>query len=203
MEIGTKIGFTKSVGVGITRPITPPLTTEEYGDLSITSAKLAFGTLEKIAEITPTSNITVIDITGLDIIAHKVYLLLCNFRNPTGVNTTYKIYVEGDYTDTNYYNQYIFVDGTTVSAARSNDPAFAYAIAGTDSPSVVWIFRGPGGFFKFLSLHSRHVGSSQAFELRFGSRTTSVTNITSIRIASSVTGGIGANSKVLLFKVSA
>jgi len=70
-------------------------------DDALSSRKLDLGTWEKIAEIKPTTDITQITITGLDLQTHKEYELIGFIKNPLTEYVRVRLYFNGDLTDAN------------------------------------------------------------------------------------------------------
>jgi len=153
-----------------------------------------------VAEVTVDADCDYIDFTGLDINTDKEYILFANIKNPTADNSVYYIFVEGDYTTTNYYTQYIYAAGTSVSANRPNNPQILYVTAGNGGMARVFITKDPDGYFRWESLANRDAPDTVRLVYYVGAKTATVSNITSIRIAASVAGAIGANSYFLLCK---
>jgi hypothetical protein len=171
-------------------------------DLGITPEKLSFGTWQKIVDITVSSDVTAIDITNLDINNDKAYILLYSSPNPTGSASNIYIFIEGNYTVTSYYSQYLNAGGTSVSAGRDNNPTFCIVPAYYGTSCIAFIMRTSDGRFKCYSIFGPNPGASIDINFRSVSTPGTVSNITQIRIASSITNGIFANARILLFKVS-
>jgi len=159
------------------------------------------GTLCPFRSYSASDNIDYVDFTNLDINTHKCYLLLASLVNPTNSGLRYVVFVEGDYTATNYYAQYCLATATGVSAARENNSALGGVFAGERCSIAAFFWVDPGGYFRWFSVNCRQTGSSVSAETRAGSKTAAVTNVTSIRIASDVAGGIGAGSRLMLFRL--
>jgi hypothetical protein len=141
-----------------------------------------------------------VDFTNLNINADKFYILFLSLRNPQTSDANYRCYVEGDYTDTNYYAQHFGASGTSVWGGRDNFPWFALGHASNRVCGILFVFRDPDGYFKYISYPTKYTGSTIELMFWAGSRTATVTNITSIRIYSPIAGGIGANSVLTLCK---
>jgi len=154
----------------------------------------------KIAEVSPTVDVDYVDFTGLDINADGIYVLYSTVGNPLTVGCIYYCFVEGDYTLTNYYNQYIYAYGTSLSANRINNPAIFYNFAGEGISVITYILRDLDGYFRFISFIPRRSGGAIEQLIRMGCKTATVTNITSIRIQASQSGGIKAGSRFTLCK---
>jgi len=142
-----------------------------------------------------------IDLTGLDLNAHKCYMLSLNLVNPTTSGSNYFIYVEADYTNTNYYNQGLFIAGTEISAGRDNNPLLGYLPAGERGAIIIFVWRDPSGYFRYLDKMVRQTGNVVTNASYTGTKTATVTNVTQIRISADVAGGIGAGSRVMLFRL--
>jgi len=156
---------------------------------------------EKIAEVLVDVDSDYVDFIGLDINTDFVYVLLVTFKNPTGLSTAYYAFVEEDYIVTNYYTEYVDADGTTIAAGRTNEPLCAGAPAGEQCSSFIYIFLDPDGYFRWTFFASIRPGASVFNRYGSGCKTAPVTNITRIRIQAERTGGIGAGSKLGLFRV--
>jgi len=168
---------------------------------SITTDMLNFATWEKIAEVTVAVNSDYVDFTGLDVNTDKFYVLYMALTNPTASESFYYLFVEGDYTLTNYYSQVLNVYGSSTGIERRNDPRVAIAPAGEGSFFEVVFTRDPNGYFRAVARGSWHTGSGIQFLQHGLCKTATVTNITSARLSASVTGAIGTGSKFILCKV--
>lgn len=155
---------------------------------------------QKVTEVDVSSDCDYVDFTGLDINSDWFYKILTTIKNPTASYTYYSINVEGDYTSTNYYGQYLLGNGTSASADRGNAAVFCSIESGDRFLSQVSISKDPDGYFRAFSVSSRNSGSSVKIESRAIVKTATVSNITQIRIQASETGGIGAGSKFILLR---
>jgi len=126
-----------------------------------------------------------IDLTGLDLNAHKCYMLSLNLVNPT----------------TSGYNQGLFIAGTEISAGRDNNPLLGYLPAGERGAIIIFVWRDPSGYFRYLDKMVRQTGNVVTNASYTGTKTATVTNVTQIRISADVAGGIGAGSRVMLFRL--
>jgi len=158
--------------------------------------------LKKVAEVDVAVNTTTITITGLDINTDKFYLLLFKTKNPTATDSHYYLFVEGDLTIANYYNQYIAGSGTTVSAARASGPSIIYVATGERGFCAIWLIRDPDGYPRYYSSITRYPGASITNVSRTGSKTATVINITRIDLQASVADAIGAGSKLIIYGAS-
>jgi len=153
---------------------------------------------EKISEVIPGSAVDYVDFTGLDINTDKVYILLVNIKNGTAGWINVRLHREGDYTDTNYYTQYLTADGGVISAGRLNEARLLGMPVSDALTAVAFIMRDPDGYMQVNILNLRERASSVVMENRCISSNNTTTNITSLRVSSSATGGIGANSVLML-----
>jgi len=151
-----------------------------------------------LAEVEVASDCDYVDFTGLDINRDWEYYLDVTVKNPTGSNSHCHLFVEGDYTATNYYNQYLTSNGTTITADRENRPSIGWLPAGWKGLLNVRITRDPDGYFRYNAVISRGTGSGQRAQFRAGSKTAPISNITSLRVSAQVSGAIGAGSRFIL-----
>jgi len=151
-----------------------------------------------LAEVEVASDCDYVDFTNLDINRDWFYILLFTVKNPTASGTRYFLYVEGDYTNTNYYNQQIWGDGATVGANRVNEASISYVLSGGRASGSVTITKDSDGYFRYFDNYSYKTGSSIQDVFRAGSKTAPVSNITSLRVAAEVSGAIGAGSRFIL-----
>jgi len=160
------------------------------------------GTWQKVAEVSPTTDVTEIDITGLDLDAAKFYMICYTLRNPTSSTTYYRICYNGDFTATNYYRQHMYASGTGLGAGRGNDNLIATIYAGVEYTSMSILSR-PAGQRPTWSptFYTSQRWSNLTIESYMVVYYTE-TNVTRITIRSDAAGGIAAGSKVIIFKVA-
>jgi len=151
-----------------------------------------------LAEVETTVDSDYIDLTGLDINSHWFYILFFTTRNATAESCPYQLFVEGDYTASNYFNQYIYASGTGIGANRENNPTVIGLSPGEIGHVTAFITRDPLGYFRYRSVISRNTGSAVALDSRSGSKLQTVGNITELRIAAGASGGISAGSRLVL-----
>jgi hypothetical protein len=150
---------------------------------------------------TATSNVTYVDVPGLDINSHWGYWFYVVMYNPQASSAPLYLYVNGDYTNTNYYNRYILASGTTVFTNLVNGPNIGGALAGERMACIGFLTLAPGGVPYALTYFPRRQGSSLEVAVQGWTYTVSVSNITSLRFASGVAGGIGTGSKILIYRL--
>jgi len=73
--------------------------------------------------------------------------------------------------------------------------------AGDRALLEITITKDPDGYFRYISKINRKTGSNIELVIRSGCKTTTIDNITSLRVQSNISGAIGAGSKFILFKV--
>jgi len=157
--------------------------------------------MEKVSEVDVSSDCTYVDFTGLDGNSAWFYKLFATVKNPTGSSTNYFLFVNGDTTETNYYSQCIHGNGTNVTAARYNNPVIVNIAGGDKALCETTITKDNDGYFRYFCSVSRDPASAVKLTIRNGSKTATITNITSLRVQTSVSNAIGAGSKFILFKV--
>jgi len=155
--------------------------------------------LDLITEVEVASDCDYVDITGLDINTHKFYLMIVKLKNPQTTSGELYIYFEGDYTDANYYSQATWADASSIYAARYNYPLIACNPDRNATVFSVIITRDPDGYPHAFAQEGRYVGADVMYCTAHVSKTNTVTNITEIRIASDVAGGIGAGTKIEIY----
>jgi len=151
-----------------------------------------------LAEVEVASDCDYVDFTGLDINRDWEYYLDIIIKNPTGSGCTYYLFVEGDYTITNYYQERVRATDTSLDSARVNTSTCGYISPGHGGLFNIKIAKDPDGYFRFTSVNNRRVSSSQELLIRAGSKTAPVSNITSLRVSADISGGIGAGSRFIL-----
>jgi len=149
-----------------------------------------------LAEVEVASDCDYVDFTGLDINRDWEYYLDATIKNPTDSNVSYYLFVEEDYTLTNYRVQYLFAGGTTIAGERLNTPEIGAVYDREGTMCCVRMIRDPDGYFRFTSLTNRSI--LQILVIYAGSKTAPVSNITSLRVSANVSGGIGAGSRFIL-----
>lgn len=161
--------------------------------------------LVRVTDGVVSSDVTDIDLTGLNINTHGGwYMLAFTVNYSSGAGSQIKLYVEGDTTDTNYYSQCLLVDGTTVTAARVNRPEFSF-IGGTTyySEGVMYIKRDPSGRIRINS-NANEAQFTGGSNVRMNNcaiaSANAYTNVTSIRIASSASF-LKSGSKFTIYRM--
>jgi len=160
------------------------------------------GTLVKVSDVDVSSNTTTVSFTGLDINADGFYLLKGTVKNATSDATDLYLYFNGDTTNTNYYRQQFYANGSNIGYNRVNAPNFINVAGSGESSFDVSIFRTDTGYCFAHLFCTMNKASNVAILLRTLSTATTHTNITQIDLTASVTDAIAAGSQFVLYKVS-
>jgi hypothetical protein len=174
----------------------------DHPDASIPISKLAFGTLRKVAEVYVSTSLSQITIPDLDIVNDKFYLLFSFLKNATGSTLNYHLLYNFLTTTTNYYNQSLIADGSTVTAARSNDPSFASAPANGVALTLCYIVLDADGYPRCGAFTIRAGASTPLLELRTQTYINTLSNITRLVIKPSTSADFGVGSRVMIFAPS-
>jgi len=151
-----------------------------------------------LAEVEVDADCDYVDFMGLDINRDWEYYLDITLKNSSDSNSSYYIFIEGDYTITNYYSQYRVTEGSNISAGRINKPECSWLTPGDLVFFTLRLTKDNEGYFRYFAVSSRSKTSNVHLTSYSGTKTATVSNITSIRIASEASGGIGAGSKFIL-----
>jgi len=152
-----------------------------------------------ISEVEVTADTTEVDFPGLDILTHKLYLLAFETKNVTATSGEIRIYFEGDFTDTNYYQQNLWASGSTISAGRANNSTLAYLAAGHQVSGFILIMLDPDGYGRVYVAEARSPPAGVNIVTHSIARTITQTNLTRITLRATVANLIGAGSKFRLF----
>lgn len=185
-------------------PIAP---TPTVGDNSTKVATTAFvqgeGFLKNkalLAEyVVSGSAVTSIDFSGLDINTHKSYIVELEIINPTGSTADISLFVNADTTQTNYYSQIFFAQGTTSSASISNASKLMTSRSSGSENSVVFIQK-VNNYLKAMANGIGLNGSSMYWQTQSITKTAQITNITQLTFTSSIAGSIGVGSKIRIYR---
>lgn len=157
---------------------------------------------KKVADIIVSSATTQVDITGLSIDKDSEYMLVSDVVNASGSNSTYSLMPNDNVTQTNYYQQSLKADNTTVSASRVNNNRIMEVINGRSSLTNTSIKLTNNGYYVTQSNEVRDYGLSSVLLNKFYDTSIfTLTSITKLSIVSSVTNGIGSGSRFTLYKM--
>jgi len=154
-----------------------------------------------VGEIEVSSNCDYVEFTGLDGNSAWFYELLCSFKNPTGSGSQMYIYVNGHTTDTDYYRQWLYANGTDITADRDTAPGLTTVHAGKCMFVEGKITKDKDGRFRIVFTQNRDNPSEINISLLTIISNFTIDNITSLKIQAAVSGAIGAGSKFILLKV--
>jgi len=160
--------------------------------------------LRKIVEIVVPEDCTDVNITGLNLNAHKFYWIQLFLRNVSGYSTYYNLYPNG-LTQYAHYSTAIWSTGTTVYTFSSSYPRVA-AVAG-QAQCVADIVIGSSPLWIGWP-HNRPVMVSRSGETGVGVlflsmvRTgPSIENLTSLLLMAETANAIGQESRILIWGV--
>ena len=159
------------------------------------------GDWEVIAEVEVEADCDYVEFTGLDINSDRAYVIFMTVKNPQSSDAVISMYINGDTTDTNYYHEHITASGTSVNANRPNDAGITKIYAGVTNMVAVLIMRDTNGYVHASILATRGAPSSIELFVSSWVKATTETNVNTIRLQSSIAGGIGAGSKFILARV--
>jgi len=164
------------------------------------AVNVAANVMEKVAEVEVSSDCDYVEFTGLDGNSAWFYILLATAKNATSSAYDLYLYVNGDTDNTHYYTQQLRANDTSISGTRINCPTVAVLGENEGCLFEVKITKDPNDYFRFFSNVSRFTGSSVEEMIRSGTKTSTITNITSLRIQAQNANAIAAGSKFILFK---
>jgi len=156
--------------------------------------------LRKVFEYVAETDISEIDIKGLDLERDKVYIIIFNIKNPTGTSSAYRLFCNGDFTLTNYWFQWGEISGGVLSSSRQNTNQFAYVDAGQNAHAETTIGRSPDGYPQWFTRSCRGIGGAIMIHLVAGCWM-STANVTRLTIRSEVTNAIGAGSRLVIYSL--
>jgi hypothetical protein len=154
---------------------------------------------KKIAELTIPSDAQYVDVTGLDLNSDKLYKILLICKNNSSNALYLRIYINGDYNYSNYRTSYISLQlGNLTYETRSDCYALNVAAGDVYTLSAIMVRNNSTANGNANWLFEAGSFSSRYF-VGYTSHYSNVTNVTSIRIDTGVSGGIAANSKILIY----
>jgi len=154
-----------------------------------------------ISDLTVDSDCDYVEWTGLDILTDGVYVIFGAWKNPTSSDTGILLFINGNETSTNYYTQILKGSGTNIYVARRDFPEVAVAHANQSNSFILFVLLAPDGYLRAIAPTNMNSPATPEVEVRCITSTFTVSNITSIRIQASVSGGIGAGSRFILCRV--
>lgn len=148
---------------------------------------------------------TQVDFTGLNIGKDDELLLVSTIIKPITTATSFSIYINGNVTNTNYYQQYMGVSSTSISAGRINSSGMTFigSVAATNFVlSKIKVTNS--GYVVWMDEENRTIGgSSLNANSNCVASTFTVSTITTLSVKASVTNAIGTGSRFQLYKLVA
>jgi len=188
--------------VEITTPANGEVLTYESATAKWKNKPAPVGAVDRltlIKEITVASDTNTIDITGLDINTHKIYIIVIKRKYVLNISDWVYMYVEGDYLDTNYYSQFFYASGTSIGGNRQNNPRIANASMNAFDMYIIDLSL-IDTLARAVSRQTLGAGGGLAFYQFSWSYVTSITNITSIRLYGAGGANVfGAGTKVEVY----
>jgi len=154
-----------------------------------------------VGEIEVSQATTEVSFTGLDINAHKGYVLE-SYINGAAAGSNYYLFYNNDETNTNYYHQRLEVggsDGTSITAARANNAAYCASAVASNIYAVTHIDRGADSIIRSItqSINQAYTVSLFIYAQR---HTVSQNNLTTLTIQAGQENAIGAGSRFRLWR---
>jgi len=156
---------------------------------------------EVISDLTVETNSDYVEWTDLDINSHGAYVIFATVKNPLSSDYAVRLYANGDITDANYYHQAVTFDNTAIFPARGNNPSIFGVWAKTTSFAVIYIVRDVDGRMRAVSNIVGNNPSRVMLQLRAVASINTFVNITTLRLQSSISGGISSGSRFILCRV--
>jgi len=155
-----------------------------------------------VADILVPTNVTQIDITGLDANLHGGYTILANVSNATSSSSLISCYVNDDVTAANYYTQQINADSTSLTATRynTNRCMAMEASLGAAVFGMIEVSLGGGDRCRISSTTSRGNGSGITIDQEFCTKVATVSNITKLSFVAAVASSIAAGSRISVYR---
>ena len=161
------------------------------------------GAWQEIVDYTVPSNTTQVDFTGLNITKDDFIRVVTTINNTSSGAGTIGIFPNNDTNDNNYYRQLIRAFGGEFNASRVNQ--FRFGLIGPNKIGNI------NGYLKISKNNKLNVfgnyndnnGSSVENNFSYTTSTSSFTSITSLSLKSNQTNGLGANSRIQIYKLAA
>lgn len=149
-----------------------------------------------LAEIIVTSDLASVEFTGLDILSHKSYRI--EFDWISGLTLPIDLFINGDTTATNYWNQELQINGATVTGVKTNTAHIAYSNT-NKAKYVIFVQMDALGFVQATSQGITGLGSGSLAENYYWLKVASVTNVTTLKLQSA-TSGILIDSQIRIYR---
>jgi hypothetical protein len=169
---------------------------QHLADLDTRFVNASGDSMSILGVIQPTSNVTSVQFSGLNLSPPVVLRLVMVVRNPTSTRTFLELRVNGETNSSDWAFQYISGQGVTVAAGRITDTSdIAWVTNGFTGTANCTICVGPSGAVIANSTVSDASGTDTPIVNTYSTmKNTTITSLSSIEIVSSVTNGIASGS---------
>lgn len=155
---------------------------------------------ELVSDIIVSSATTSVDFTGLNFDKTDDLMLVSDVVAGT-TGGAILVFVNNNYTNTNYYTQRVYANSSTVGAYRLNYGYFLDADANKKNMSIVNIKLSNSGYFVAQSQATISYVDNTSYLSKYSTASTfTMTSITSLRVASLNATQIGVGSRFQLYK---
>lgn len=144
---------------------------------------------------------TTLTLSGLDLSAYRAFLVIFDFDNATGSNSTVSLYFNADTTATNYNIESISFSNTTVAATRANSGAIDVLSANETGTGFFIIRNDQNGRPRAMGLVNDGASASIIGRLMFHSWT-SATNVTGLTFSGSVATSLAIGSTFTVYGIA-
>ena len=138
------------------------------------------------------------DIPSLDLVSAAVFHISMALKNNTAGTLYVSLYVNGDYTTTNYYVQNFQVNGTGVTCARGNSGVIDGIAASACEVYDGRMMMDPNGVVRAHFEGNTAAPSAVVMRNVCWITKAAVANVTSIRISSDQANGLAIGSRVII-----
>jgi len=156
---------------------------------------------KEVAEVIVPSDTDRVIIKGLNLDLDKAYMILATINVPEVVGIFHRLFFNEDEVATNYYSQMLTADGTSIWVSRYNEPRIITGDTGAFTAFLlIHIMRGGDGFPR--AIVQSNVWTPATIRLAQYALLRAIDeNVRSITFWSNVANGIGAGSKIIIYKV--
>lgn len=158
--------------------------------------------MQLVGEQVLTSAQTSVTFSDLNLARDQEYVLEISAVNISGSDGFYKLYVNGDANNPDYYAQAIKGAASSATSSNNNVPYIGGTYNGAANGSIfsVKIQADPSGYMRYMSSSSQRATTNLISEIYAGHWKSSA-NVTSIAITSDTALTIGIGSKFRLYKL--
>ena len=202
----TSSNITVALDVGTYTLSTFATVVGEVATSATASVEITLPSYELLYSETVATAVTEIDITGLSIGKDDTLRLVYTFDGVSGTASIFRFMPNNQTTNTNYHHQLLRGAGSSIATEKTNSADCVFASLGTEASGFADIKVSNNDRFVVQSQFVRNIGSAASSVENWnynvvGSGFT-LTSITSLKILSTVTNGIGVGSKIALYKVT-